>query len=157
MEGPTTQISTEYIMTLHAPLEAPQNVSSDLQIYNAMLGGWVGGPAIRGQIISPSGDWLPVMPNGTRKLDDRVSILADDGSVILMTYTGRITTAKNSAKKLQPGSVLKADDQYFITTPTFETNSKTYGWLTDIVAVGKMVSSKDGENGHVTYEIFAVR
>ena len=99
MEGPTTKISTEYIMTLHAPLEASQNVSSDLQIYNALPGGWVRGPGIRGQIVSPSGDWLRVMPNGTRKLDVRVSILADDGSVILMAYTGRIATAKNSADR----------------------------------------------------------
>ena len=92
MEKPTTQISTEYIMTLHAPLEAAQNVSSDLQIYNALPGGWVKRPAIRGQIISPSGDWLRIIPNGTRKLDDRVSILADEGSVIFMTYTGRIAS-----------------------------------------------------------------
>jgi len=72
MESPTTQIKTEYLMTLHAPLEAGQPAGPDLSIYNVLPGGWARGPRIRGEIIAPSGDWLRIMPDGkTAKLDVR--------------------------------------------------------------------------------------
>jgi hypothetical protein len=157
MQRPSTQISTEYIMTLHAPLGAPQNVSSDLQIYTSPGGGWVMGPAIQGELVPPGGDWVRVMPNGTLKLDSRVSIRADDGSIIFMTYPGRIVVPEGAAAQFAAGDALGPDDLYFMIAPLFETTSKTYGWLNDLVTVGKMVSNKEGENGHVTYDIFAVR
>lgn len=157
MKHPSSHIATEYIMTLHAPLQAPQTVSSDLQIYTSLPGGWVEGPAIRGELIPPTGDWIRMMPNGTQKLDVRLSIKADDGSIIYVTYTGRIVVPSSVAARFTAGEVLGPDELYFVIAPTFETSSKTYAWLNDIVAVGKMVSSKEGENGHVTYDIFSVK
>ena len=56
------------------------------------FGRLVKGPAIQGEIIAPTGDWLRVMPNGTEKLDVRMSIPADDGAIIFVTYTGKIVT-----------------------------------------------------------------
>ncbi len=152
-----SSIGTEYLMTLHAPLEPPQLVSNDLQIYTSLRGGWVKGPAIRGELVPPGGDWLRSMPNGTQKLDVRLSIKADDGSIIFMTYTGRIAVPENAAERLKAGNPLGPEDAYFIIAPTFETSSDTYGWLNNIVAVGKMVSMKAGMDSHVTYEIFAVK
>src|SRR5262245_52652281 len=134
MAKPTCSISTEYIMTLHAPLDPPQRVAPDLEIYNACLGGWVRGPAIEGTIIPPSGDWMRVLPNGTAKLDVRVSILADDGSIIFVSYAGRICGYEKARNRRSPGEPLKTDDAYFIISPTFETTSAKYGWLNDIVA-----------------------
>src|SRR5262245_65326916 len=99
MGHPLTQITTEYIMTLHSPLDPPQNANSDLQIYNVRAGGWVRGPAIRGEVIAPSGDWLRTMPNGARKLDVRLSIKADDGSIIFMSYTGRATSPAAAVRR----------------------------------------------------------
>ena len=55
------------------------------------------------------------------------------------------------------GETLGPDDLYFVTSPTFETASEKYGWLNDIVAIGKIVSCKTGDGEHVTYDIFAVR
>jgi hypothetical protein len=157
MEHPLTQITTEYIMTLHAPLDPPQGANSDLQIYNVRPGGWVRGPSIRGAVIRPSGDWLRTMPNGARKLDVRLSIKADDGSIIFMSYTGRANSPADAVRRLQAGETLGPDQLYFVISPTFETSSPTYGWLNDILAVGKIVSLNRSDNRHVTYDIFAVR
>jgi hypothetical protein len=82
MESASTRIKTEYLMTLHAPLEAPQTVGRDLLIYNVPPGGWVRGPRIRGELVAPTADWLRLMPDGTAKLDVRASIRADDGAII---------------------------------------------------------------------------
>lgn len=157
MAQASTRISTEYIMTLHAPLKAAQIVDDDFQIYTVLPGGWVKGPSIRGELIQPAADWIRAMPNGTQKIDVRESIKADDGSIIFVSITGRIVMPDKLAEKYKAGEILGPDELYFVIAPTFETSSKTYGWLNDIVAIGKMVSSKEGENGHVTYDIFAVK
>lgn len=157
VEHPLTQITTEYIMTLHSPLDPPQGANSDLQIYNVRPGGWVRGPAIRGEVIAPSGDWLRVMPNGARKLDVRLSIKADDGAIIFMTYTGRAVAPADAVKRLEAGETLGPDQLYFVIAPTFETSAPAYGWLNEIVAVGKIVSLNRTANRHVTYDIFALR
>ena len=38
MTTPSTQITAEYIMTMHAPLEMPQSANADLLIYNTLPG-----------------------------------------------------------------------------------------------------------------------
>jgi Protein of unknown function (DUF3237) len=62
-----------------------------------------------------------------------------------VTYVGRFAKREG------------ANDEYFIISPTFETTSKKYAWLNDVVAIGKIVSHKMGEGSHVTYDIFIVR
>jgi len=159
MEGATTEITTEYLMTLHAPLDAPQIVNERLHIYNVLPGGWVRGPRIAGEIVAPSADWLTILPGGIARLDVRVSIRADDGSIIHVIYAGRIAMSDEAQRRLDAGEALGAADMYFITSPTFETTSQKYDWLNRIVAVGKAVSVGTGNSdrhGHVRYDIFSV-
>lgn len=157
MDHPLTQIATEYVMTLHSPLEPPQQAGGDLQIYNVRPGGWIRGPAIRGEVIPPSGDWLRTMPGGVRKLDVRLSIRADDGSFIFISYAGRTVGSADAAKRLDAGETLGPDQLHFMIAPTFETTSEKYAWLNGLVTVGKLVSLNRSHDRHVTYDIFAVR
>jgi hypothetical protein len=157
MHHPLTQIATEYLMTLHAPLDPPQGAGGDLQIYNVRPGGWVRGPAIRGEVIAPSGDWLRVMPDGARKLDVRLSIRTDDGAFVFVSYAGRARAPAYAVKRLEAGKTLGPDQFYFVIAPTFETAAPAYAWLNDIVAVGKIVSINRSTDRHVTYDIFAVK
>ena len=151
---PTTTIKTTFIMTLHAPLEPPQRISSELFIYNVKAGGWVRGPHIQGEIVQPSADWLHIMPNGTQRLDVRKSILADDGSFIFVQYGGRIVIAEQFNSKNSPLEKMRDDRAYFFTNPVFETDSSKYGWLNDLVCIGRNLGSPD--DPYVEYEIFAV-
>lgn len=48
-----TKISTEYLMTLYAPLEAGQEIDSSLYVNNVRPGGWVKGPRITGTPYIP--------------------------------------------------------------------------------------------------------
>jgi Protein of unknown function (DUF3237) len=157
MRHPLTQITTEYIMTLHCPLDPPQGAGGDLQIFNVRPGGWVQGPAIRGEVIAPSGDWLRVTPGGARRIDVRLTIKADDGAIIFVSYSGRSRAPADAARRLEAGETLGPDQLYFVIAPTFETAATTHGWLNDIVAVGKIVSLNRKDDRHVTYDIFAVR
>lgn len=156
MTQPATKVETEFLMRLHVPLTAPQQVGG-MFIYSALPGGWAKGPRIKGEVVQPSADWLRTLPNGTDKLDVRLSILADDGSHIFVSYVGRIAWRRPAERDLRSGQVLGPDDLYFVTAPVFETASETYAWLNDIVTIGKIVASKDGEGGFVTYDIFEVK
>jgi hypothetical protein len=157
MNQPLTDIRAEFLMTLHSPLSPPQIANSTLEIYNALPGGWVKGPRIQGEIIPPTGDWFRRMPNGNGKLDVRMSIRADDGSIIFAAYVGRTVISEVVRRKYAAGEEVGADDAYFIISPTFETTSEKYGWLNDVVAAGKMISLRGGPDSHITYNIFVVR
>ena len=154
---PETSIKTEYLMTLHAPLDAPQAIDQSLLIYNVQPGGWVEGPRIKGKVQTPAADWLRVMPSGVLRLDVRGTIQTDDGELIYVSYGGAIQCSKEQVDRLNAGGQLKADDCYFITAPTFQTKSDKYAWLNAVQAVGKMVSVKFGDGSHVRYNIFAVK
>jgi hypothetical protein len=154
---PTTNIKSDYLMTLTAQVDAPQVINSNLFIYNVPSGS-VEGPKIKGKIVPPSGDWLALMPSGVLRLDVRLTILTDDNQYIYVTYNGVIKTNPTTDKKYQEGKeVIKADEQYFITAPTFQTASPKYAWLNEMQAVGKYVAVKGGEGSFVRAELFAIR
>ena len=156
-QAQTTSISTEYLMTLYAPLEAPQAIDAGLMIYNAPGNGWVKGPKITGELLAPAADWLDVMPGGSMRLDVRATIKTDDGALVYITYNGVISHTPESGERMMAGELMKADDFYFLTAPTFRTSAEKYAWLNHVQAVGKMVEVKAGEGSFVKYDIFVVR
>jgi hypothetical protein len=153
--GSVNAHQTEYLMTLYAPLHPAQVVNTDLFIVNLRERGYVDGPRIKGKILQPGGDWLRRMPNGTSRLDVRLTIQTEDNALIYVEYSGVAKYSKEAADRLGKGETLGADEAYVITTPRFQTTAEQYAWLNDVQAVGRMVSQKRGD--HIKYEIFAVR
>lgn len=151
-QSASVALQTDYLMTLEAPIEAPQAVGQRL-IVNVPTGGTVHGPRINGSIIPPAGDWLIPMPDGSLRLDVRGTIKTDDGELILVEYNGIIAMSKESGDRFGKGEALSSQDAYFITAPRFTTASKKYAWLNQIQAVGKMVSVQVGKT--VKYDVFA--
>jgi hypothetical protein len=153
----TTQITTEYLMTVYVPLDRPQQIDNQLRIYNVRDGGWVKGPKINGTLLAPAGDWLRVMPGGASRLDVRCTFKTDDGALIYCSYNGIISVSKESLDRLMKGEVLTSKDIYFVTAPTMQTSSEKYAWLNHLQCVGKIVEAKSGENAFLKYDIFVVR
>jgi hypothetical protein len=153
-QTPTVSIETEYLATVEAPLEPAQSAGSRV-IVNVPAGGTVRGPKINGTLVPPAGDWLTVMPDGSRRLDVRATIKTDDGEIILVTYSGAIASSKEVNDRFNKGEVLTSKDEYYITAPQFTTGSKKYEWLNQIQAVGKMVSIQRGVK--IKYDWFIVR
>jgi Protein of unknown function (DUF3237) len=155
--GPSTDIKTEYLMTLTAQLDAAQVINSNLFIYNVPSGA-VEGPKIKGKILPPAADWLALLPSGVLRLDVRLTILTDDNQYIYMTYNGVIKTNPATDKKFAEGKeVIKTEEQYFITAPTFQTASPKYAWLNEIQCAGKQIALKGGDGSYIRYDIFALR
>jgi hypothetical protein len=150
----TTKITTEYLMTLYAPLDKPQKIDNSLTIYNVGVGGWVKGPRIKGTLIAPAGDWIRIMPDGNLRQDVRLTIRTDDGSLIYVTYNGIVSRSREIAQRVASGELLTSADEYFLMAPTMETSSNAYVWLNHVQCVGKMVEVKTGGNSFVKYDIF---
>jgi Protein of unknown function (DUF3237) len=153
----TTTITTEFLMTLYAPLDPPQSIDKSLIIYNVGPGGSVKGPKINGTVIAPSADWIRIMPDGNLRLDVRATIKTDDRALIYVSYNGIISRSQEVAKRNATGEALTSADEYFLTAPTMETSSKAYLWLNHVQCVGKLVESNTGDNAFVKYDIFVVR
>ncbi len=155
---PSSQITTEYVMSYMAPLGPPTAIDDGLMIVQVKPGGWVKGPNISGKFISPGADWLRIMPSGVFRLDVRGLIQTDDGAHIFISYNGIIKNSENSAERLNNGEQLTHKDiPYFIAAPTFQTSSEKYAWLNEIQTVSKMTEIQFGEEGYVSYDVFIVR
>lgn len=154
----TTQVSTDYLMTVYIPTER-KAIDNSLTIVNILPGGWVKGPKISGKIIPPGGDWIRTLPSGALRLDVRLTIETDDGALIYMTYGGVVVGTKEAGEALARGEVLKDKDfPYFVTTPQFQTSSEKYAWMNQLQAVGKMAELKRAKNdAYVKYDIFGLR
>jgi len=143
----TATIELEYLMTLHATLQAPQTIDAGNLIVG-VTGGWVQGPKIKANFVAPGGDWLQVLPSGVGRLDVRATMVTDDDQLIFISYNGVADNKVNGTP----------DAPYIAIAPTFRTSSKKYAWLNHLQAVGKMVQrSTEPENRFIRYDIFGVR
>lgn len=95
------------------------------------------GPALKGAVHGPGGDWVTVRADGSMLLDVRLLLKTHDGADILMEYKG-----------------IGLDGATHITTaPLFQTGAEQYAWLNSVQAVARGAS--DGSS--VTYDVYAVR
>ena len=156
-QAQTTQITTEYLMTLYASLDPPQQIDNTLFIYNVRDGGWVNGPKINGKLLPPAGDWFRFMPGGSGRFDVRETLKTDDGALVYIASNGIFSASKESFDRLMKGETLTSKDLYFITVTTMQTSSDKYAWFNHIQCVGKIVGVKAGETAFVKYDIFIVR
>ena len=54
----------------------------------AVTGGSFEGPRLRGTVEPGGSDWILVRPDGSLRLDVRLTLKTDDGALIGMTYAG---------------------------------------------------------------------
>jgi hypothetical protein len=113
-------LKSEFLMDVILDVAAPHNLGARLIV--PVTGGTFEGPKLKGTALA-GGDWIQVRPDGASELNVRVTLKTDDEQLIYMTYRGLLYTPKGG-------------EQYWRTTPVFETGSAKYDWLTRIIAVG---------------------
>jgi hypothetical protein len=85
-----------------------------------ITGGSFEGERLRGTVLAGGGDWVTAKAGGAFELDARLTLEADDGALIHVTFTG----------------VRDDGNRYFRTVPRFETASEKYGFLNRLLAIG---------------------
>jgi hypothetical protein len=115
--------------------------------------GTVSGERLNGTLLSGGGDWVVLGSDGWGHIDVRGQIGTDDGAYIYAHYTGLLELNETTVNAVTAGSATEWSDQYFRTTPRFETADVRYNWMTTnlFVAEGHLL-----EGGGVEYRVFRV-
>ncbi|WP_228810185.1 DUF3237 domain-containing protein [Nocardia otitidiscaviarum] len=150
-------IATRRLFDVVVDLDAPLSIGGPLgqRVLFRAVGGTFEGERLRGEVVSGGGDWAVFRADGAMVLDVRVTLRAEDGALVQMSYGGRwIMPGDIRAEIGNPATRHLVDPSryYFRTAPSFETGARNYLWLNDIVCVG---SGYPVENG-VAYRVFEV-
>ena len=124
------------LMTLRLSTAPTQNIGAGphgARLTFPITGGSFEGDRLRGKVLSGGDDWVLKRADGVLELDLRITLEADDGALIHMTFEG---IRDDGA----PGA------PYFRTLPRFETADAKYSFLNRLLAVGM---GEIGPNGPV--------
>jgi Protein of unknown function (DUF3237) len=140
-----------YVATLNPPLEigaGPFGIRSFFEV----TGGTFEGKRLNGKITAGGGDWILFGADGYGRLDVRAQLVTNDGAAIYVNYTGLIESNDKVAQALAKGGTTDYGDQYFRTTPRFETGDARYAWLNQSIFVAE---GRVGP-GRVEYKVYRV-
>jgi hypothetical protein len=130
----------EYELTYHATLKQPVTVGAGPygeRLFYEVTGGRVEGKRIKGRVLTGGGDWLLVGPDGWGRLDVRAQFATDDGAAIYVSYYGVIEMNERVGVAIAGGGATEYGDQYFRTSPRFETGDPRYAWLNQTLFVAE--------------------
>ena len=105
------------------------------RLYAEATEGRAEGERLSGRVFG-GGDWLLAGTDGWGRLDARTHIVTDDGAAIYAHYPGVVELNSSVMAAVVAGGMTGFEDQYFRTTPVFETGDERYAWLTQTVFVG---------------------
>jgi len=122
------------------------------RIFYEVTGGRADGPRFQADVLTGGGDWLLAGSDGIGRLDVRIQFRTDDGAFVYAQYPGLVELTETALTALATGGSTEFDDQYFRTTPRFETGNPRYAWLQNRVflSVGRIY------NGGVQYRVYRV-
>jgi hypothetical protein len=124
-----------------------------MRLVASLSGGTVTGERISGTMQGAGADWLLIGPDGYGRVDVRVQIVTDDGAAIYVQYLGLLEMNKAVGRAtVDPTAETGFGDQYFRTTPRFETGDERYTWLNTSVFVAEGRIATDG----VEYQVYRV-
>lgn len=153
------EIKTSHLLDMVVDLDPPLDFGSGPlgpRVLFGARGGSFEGSKMRGEVLAGGGDWALFRADGTMALDVRLTLRTDDDALVHMTYGGRWSTpAELRLHIADPVERYRIDpaSYYFRTTPLFETGSKRYAWLNDIVCVGSGYLVERG----IAYKVSEVR
>ena len=127
-------------MTYHAMLRPPMPVGDGpfgTRMFFDVIEGRVEGSRFSGSFKGGGGDWLLAGTDGFGRLDVRAQIETDDGAFVYVQYFGLIELNDKIQTAMAAAGATAFEDQYFRTTPRFETGDARYAWLNQSVFVGE--------------------
>jgi len=135
----------------HGSLNPPVLFGS--RMFVELVGGEVTGKRLNARLLSGGGDWLVIGSDGWGQVDVRGQMSTSDGASIYIHYTGLLELNDKVLTATATGVGTDWGDQYFRTTPRFETSDERYSWLTTslFAAEGRL---KDG--GGVEFKVFRI-
>jgi len=139
----------QYVFTIRAAIGATRTGGSSRngeRLHIEIAGGTVEGPRLAGTIAPGGSDWPLVRPDGASRISARYTIIAADGTPILVCNEGLRASSPEVLARLRAGEVVDPAEYYFRTTPVFEAPDGIHGWLNDSLFVASLCRSGDEVN-----------
>lgn len=147
------EVKLEHLFTMRLAVGAPQVVSDGLRVV-PVTGGTLEGPSFWAEVVpGTAADWLRVEPDGTARMDVRLTARTREGELLYVHYTGVRTGPPDVLRRLAAGEVVDPSEYYFRTQVRFETGAPRLARLNRTLAVGTGARPPEGP----VYEVFAVR
>lgn len=137
----------EYVFTIHAEIgDVVSGGSSPLgeRLHIPILGGIVEGPALSGTIAPGGSDWPLVRRDGASNISAHYTIIASDGTPILVINNGLRVSAPEVTARLRAGEPVDPDEFYFRSSPLFEAPEGPHAWLNNFVFVASLARQSTG-------------
>ena len=143
----TTLPGLDYAFTIRAeigkPLAGAETPLGD-RLHIPITGGRVEGPALAGTIAPGGSDWALLCRDGSTHISARYTIVADDGTPIMVVNDGLRVSAPDVTARLRAGETVDPSEYYFRSTPRFEAPGGPHGWLNDTIFVASLARHGDG-------------
>ena len=150
-----SDVRTRLLFTIKLQADKPQVLgrtpAGERRIV-AVTGGSFDGERLSGTVEPGGSDWIIGRPDGSLRLDVRLTLRTNDGALIGMTYTGFRHGPAEVIERLNRGEAVDPSQYYFRTVPLFETAAPRYHWLNNIVSVGLGHRPPDGP----VYRVFEI-
>jgi hypothetical protein len=135
MEPPKLEFVTELRVQVAPAIEIGQLAEGQRRVIN-IVGGTFDGPLLRG-VIQPGGaDWQLIRSDNVAVLDARYTLVTDSGVTIYVQNHGIRYAGPAVTERLMKGEMVAANEYYFGSTPSFETDADELQWLRRAVFVG---------------------
>ncbi|MBR0643397.1 DUF3237 domain-containing protein [Plastoroseomonas hellenica] len=149
-------LDTEFLFRLTIEVGAPAPVGDagdhELRIV-PITGGRFEGPRLSGTILPGGADWLRVEPDGTARIDVRLTLQDASGALIYVQYQGVRTGPAAVLERLAKGEAVPASDYYFRAAMRFETAAPALRWLNRTIAIATGQRPPSGP----CYDVYAVK
>jgi hypothetical protein len=146
---PALERTMTYRLRVRGPLSPTAGSPLGERRYFEMTEGTLDGPGIAARVAMPGGDWMRVGADGFWRPDVRVSLLTDDGAVILLHYTGLVQQTPAFQAAAAAERATEFSDQYMRMAFVFDTGAEKYAWLNQslFVAEGRLAGPSELEYG----------
>lgn len=137
--------------TIAPPLTGGRSPGGE-RLHIPIAGGSVTGPRLTGSILPGGSDWPLVRPDGTSEISAVYTIVAADGTPILVRNAGLRVSAPEVTRRLRAGEPVAPSEYYFRATPRFEAPDGPHAWLNDRIFVASLAPAA----GSVTIDVYEV-
>jgi len=136
----------EYAFTIRAEIGRTMTGGASRngeRLHIAIDGGRVEGPRLGGTIAPGGSDWPLLRPDGASRISACYTIVASDGTPILVRNEGIRVSSPEVLTRLRAGEAVDPAEYYFRTTPVFEAPDGPHAWLNDAMFVASLCRSGD--------------
>ena len=141
MSTPVPSLPHKHLITLRLDVDSANSAQigktpEGQRTIAPVAGGTFEGERVSGKVLPGGADWVRFRADGTMMIDVRLTLNADDGAMIYLSYQGRFIGAAGAMAQLAQGKTLEAGSYSLVTVAKFECGDEHYAWLNDVIAVG---------------------